>query len=382
MKIVAISDFDFRGSGYLNIITSICDGLAKQGHDIKAVGIGYKGEEHFWDFSIIPARNMQETLAITQNLYNLWKFDVLIVALDIYIQEQILRSMETKPFKYFGIFPVESAPLCISWASVLSQMDKQFVISHFGQEEVIKQGMLNAVYLPVGIDTTQWRSPNEEERKKIRENLSVQDDEFVILTVADNQERKNLAAALETFAQFNKVHPNSRYFLVTRKYNMVGWRLDDMLLDLGIVGKVSIFERGLKFDELWNLYAMADCFMLTSKAEGLSVPLLEALAVGLPCIGTDCTGMKELLSDGRGLLVDYEYTHIDPFGNGLRYWIDKGDLEGVLDIIYTGKFSPNLESIQTILEEHTWKNCIDILEKHLEEIESVKEAQERTAKLQ
>ena len=33
--------------------------------------------------------------------------------------------------------------------------------------------------------------------------------------------------------------------------------------------------------------------------------------------------MKELLVDGRGFLIDHEYLHVDPFGDGHRYWIDK-----------------------------------------------------------
>lgn len=370
MKIAVISDLNFAGSGYFNIITKLCDGLSKLGHEIFVAGIGYKGEEHYWDFSIIPAKDMNEMLGIVQNLYNLWKFDVLLVALDIYIQEQILKSMEKKPFKYFGIFPVESDPLCMSWAGILTQMDRQFVISKFGTEECKKAGLLNAIYLPVGIDLDAWRPPTPDEKKTIRKALGIGEDEFIVLTVADNQERKNLSAALEAFAKFSKKHGNTRYFLQTRKFNLVGWRMDDYFLQLGIVDKVVTFERGMNQPDLWKLYAAADCFMLASKAEGLSVSLLEALAVGLPCIGTNCTGMKELLGDGRGLLVDYEYVHVDPFGNGHRYWINKKKLEKALMDVATIEFVPNYESIQNLLAEHTWKSSIYTIEKELNNVQT------------
>jgi hypothetical protein len=44
--------------------------------------------------------------------------------------------------------------------------------------------------------------------------------------------------------------------------------------------------------------------------------------------------MKELLSDDRGWLVDHEYLHVDPFGDGHRYWINKQKAVQDLIVIY------------------------------------------------
>ena len=51
MKIAWLSDLNIKGSGYLNITLPICDMLAKSGHEIKVVGLEYKGEEDCFDFS-------------------------------------------------------------------------------------------------------------------------------------------------------------------------------------------------------------------------------------------------------------------------------------------------------------------------------------------
>ena len=44
-------------------------------------------------------------------------------------------------------------------------------------------------------------------------------------------------------------------------------------------------------------------FVLTSKREGLPVSVIEAMAMGVPVIGTDVRGTRDLLADGRGIIV-------------------------------------------------------------------------------
>ncbi|WP_165054377.1 MULTISPECIES: glycosyltransferase [unclassified Adlercreutzia] len=53
------------------------------------------------------------------------------------------------------------------------------------------------------------------------------------------------------------------------------------------------------------LVAAADLFVAPSRAEGLSTAVAEALALGVPVLATDCSGMRELLGDSeRGLIVE------------------------------------------------------------------------------
>ncbi|KVP52242.1 glycosyltransferase family 4 protein [Burkholderia ubonensis] len=58
--------------------------------------------------------------------------------------------------------------------------------------------------------------------------------------------------------------------------------------------------------ELWAEMANADIYALTSHFEGLPMAMMEAMAIGLPCVAFDCpSGPRELTRDGRdGVLVD------------------------------------------------------------------------------
>lgn len=65
-----------------------------------------------------------------------------------------------------------------------------------------------------------------------------------------------------------------------------------------------IFEGAVNQDRIREFYARADIFCLPSFAEGVPVVLMEAMAMGVPCVTTRITGIPELIRDEvDGLLV-------------------------------------------------------------------------------
>jgi len=72
---------------------------------------------------------------------------------------------------------------------------------------------------------------------------------------------------------------------------------------LGIASAVT-FTGALNQDEILAHYRQADVFVLPSFAEGLPVVLMEAMALGIPCVTTHITGVPELIrNEGEGLLT-------------------------------------------------------------------------------
>lgn len=351
-KIAWLSDFDLQGSGYLNLSVPLCNGLAKLGHEVKAIGLGYRGQEHDNLFGILSAKDFNDVLAIMQNLQKKWGFEIFVCALDVPHHERLLATISKteNPFKYIGIMPIEAGPLCVSWALALATVDKLFIISDYGTKEAKKCG-LSAEHLQIGIDTDVWKLTNKEDRHYWRERYGIDEDTFVVLTVADNQERKNPHKLLSTYAEFSQ-GKKTKYILVTREWNPVGARLRDYAQELKINQHFILMERGMGFEQLWGLYAMSDAFLLASKSEGLGIPILEAMAVGLPVVATNCTAISELLADDRGLLVEYEYQHRDCFGNGWRYWFSQSDGVKQLNKVYEGKF--DTKPAREYVEKRTW----------------------------
>lgn len=375
-KIAVLSDFGQEGSGYLNIITPLCNGLTKLGHEIKAIGLMYQGQPHNNSFTIIPARDFRDVSAMINNLNILWQPECLVVAMDIPIQEMILKDTKRLGVKQIAITPLESDPLIFSWANTLSNAEKIFFISQHATDEAHKAGLDDAEHMVVGIDTVSWRLPVDGEREQIRKTFNIPEDVFVVLTVADNQERKNLSKSFEIVGNLKKTGVNLRYILVTREHQTVGWKLRDLAMTYGISSELMIFERGLAFVDLWMLYALSDAFLLTSKAEGLGMPVLEAMATGLPVVANRTGALPELIGDNeRGYLVEYEYVYVDPWGNSNRYFANaESGVIALQAIINDPSEAKNrTDAARKYVENRTWEPSVLQLERAVEALRNEKD---------
>lgn len=376
-NIIWLSDMDMKGSGYFGITTALCTRLAALGHVIKIVGLGYMNDEHGFPFSIIPCRDFQEMEVMVHNLQKIWEPDIIIGALDIPWHEKALAKVtrESKKLPYIGIFPVESGPLCMDWAFTLMAMSAQFCISQFGTDECRKMNV-PAEHLQVGVDTASFRPPTKEERASLREAFGITEDTFTILTVADNQERKNLGRTFEIIGQFKKWYGKPVcYNLVTREDFAFGFKLRSLAAreDIQIADILRIYERGIDFKKLWALYAASDAFVLFSRAEGLGMPVLEAMAVKIPVVGTGACAILEHLKDNRGIPTHPEAHYPDVFGNGERYMV--GINEGAHNLLWLTENEFNPEPALEYVSKRTWDIPTSQINDKIEELTNGKKKQ-------
>ena len=344
-------------------------------HEVKALGLGYTGQEHQGTFSLIPCNTLQDAAGTLNNLKYMWNPDVVIVALDInHFQEQFFPLAKRLEIPYICITPLESEPLTMTWANLLMQMDKVFFISDFGVKEAKKEGV-EAEHIKIGIDTQSWRLRTEPEYKTVRNTLGFDDDDFVILTVADNQERKNLSRGMEIVSELKKKGVSVKHILVTRENSMIGWKLYDLAARLSISSDLRIFNSGMPFKDLYALFAASDVFLLCSKGEGLGMPIMEAMACGVPVVANKVGAIPELLGENRGWAVEPDYMMIDPFGNQNRYFMrTEKAVECLLDV--RNNFSEVglvKENARKFIEEFSWNISAKQVERAIDVIKSVPE---------
>lgn len=370
-KLLILTEASFQGSGYFYVMFPILRELSKE-YDIKVIGLNYDGREHDYGFTIVPCKSLQDASAMISNLHYLWKFDLFICGLDIPMQIAIKDSLRgLEGLKQIAVTPMENGPLTSTWVAGLMGMEYTFFISELATSEAHKAGLLKSEHLNVSVDTKSFPFPTESERTQIRNGLEI-DDKFVILTVADNQERKNLWAALWSVSELKNRNPdiNIRYFLVTREHSQVGNKLRDLAISLDINKELVIIERGIPQEDLWKLYVASDVFLLSSKAEGLGIPILEAMSSGVPVVATQTGAITELLSENRGFLIPPEYEFLDVWGNSLRSMIDRNQATHVLEAIYKHEIS--VSEVITNARKYVESRTVDIpsqqMKKKIEEI--------------
>jgi glycosyltransferase involved in cell wall biosynthesis len=365
-KILVITDFDSVGSGYKHICVPLLTELMGLGeYEIKVVGHAYQGEENRHPFSVIPAATIEEANHMAINLIHVWFPDVILVAMDMPIQIRLHAELtpflnrmpgeeSTVPRKYISIAPLENGPLVMDWAMQLFTFDGIFFISQLATDAAHAVGVTKAEHLQVGCDTASMRPTSTEEKKQLRDGLGIPQDAFVVLTVADNQERKNLWAGMDAISRLkNLVTRPIKYILVTREHNPYGMKLRTEANKMGIKDELVIYERGMSTQDLWALYAVSDAYLQPSKAEGLGLPVLDAMCCKVPVVATDTGAMTELLSDERGHLVPGEYEFIDVWGNSRRVMISRERAARELESIVLTN-CVHVDSAYEYVSKRTW----------------------------
>lgn len=119
---------------------------------------------------------------------------------------------------------------------------------------------------------------------------------FTFLFVGRLVGDKGINELVDAFVRLNREYPNTCLKLVGRFEE----KLDPLKPEIiqMIEGNGAIIAEGAKYDDsLLEEYVNSDCFVMPSYREGFPNTVLEAGAMGLPCIVTDINGSREIIVD-------------------------------------------------------------------------------------
>lgn len=127
----------------------------------------------------------------------------------------------------------------------------------------------------------------------------------VILTLGrlESKERyKGFDEVLNVMPQLLRADPSIVYVVAGDGNDRA--RLEAKAASLGISDAVRFTGRVPESEKV-PLYRCADVYAMPSRGEGFGIVFLEALACGVPCVGSSADGGREALLDGKlGALVD------------------------------------------------------------------------------
>lgn len=117
-----------------------------------------------------------------------------------------------------------------------------------------------------------------------------------ILFLGANWRRKGLDLAIRALKKIIPSNPNCSLIVAGKQGQKADADISDLPKKLGIEANVQ-FLGSVKREDLPCLFSACNLMTLPSREEALGVAILEALAAGLPVVGTNVGGIPEILGD-------------------------------------------------------------------------------------
>jgi L-malate glycosyltransferase len=127
----------------------------------------------------------------------------------------------------------------------------------------------------------------------LKKEFGIKENEKVVIHVSNFRPVKRVQDVVKTFAKISAAMP-AKLLLVGDGPEMTP--VCRLVKKLGLTNKVHLLGKQENLDEL---YSISDIKLLLSEKESFGLVALEAMACGVPCIGTNVGGLPEVIQHGK-----------------------------------------------------------------------------------
>jgi alpha-1,3-rhamnosyl/mannosyltransferase len=192
--------------------------------------------------------------------------------------------------------------------------DSDFIASEIATRFSVPRGKIRAI--PLGVDAA-YHPRTAEEILATLAKYGLEHSAY-LLVVATLEPRKNLARLVRAYAALPTATKARHPLVIVGGRGWLNRELEQTIAPLeaaGIVRRLGYIGE----DELPQIYAGAHAFAFPSLYEGFGLPVLEAMASGVPVLTSNVSSMPEVAGDAA-LLVDP--TDEDSLRDGLARVLD------------------------------------------------------------
>ena len=261
-----------------------------------------------------------------------------------------------------GFTMLETDHIPAVWAAAANRMDEVWVPSSFNEETFRRSGVTCPIHIiPLGIDPDYFNPAITSCRLG---------DIFTFLSVFDWGERKAPEILLRAFSdEFRREEDAVLICKISNSDGSVDVAAQVAALNLKPDGGRIIFSLNeiIPTHQLGMLYRSADCFVLSTRGEGWGMPILEAMACGLPVIATDWSSQRDFMNAENAYPIQVEKLVPAeakcPYYKGFK-WAQPSyeHLRTLLRHVYENREEARLKGAQAAREAHakwTWNHSAE-----------------------
>jgi GT2 family glycosyltransferase/glycosyltransferase involved in cell wall biosynthesis len=271
-----------------------------------------------------------------------------------------------------GYSMLEPTGIPADWAAQANQMDEVWVPSSFNARTFRESGVLRPIYVvPLGVDPDYFHPGIAARRPSER---------FVFFSNFEWGERKAPEVLLKAFTdEFSK---DDDVVLVLKVFNNdpsvnVRQQIADMRLRPDGAPIALMYNQRIAQHQMGSLYTSADCFVLPTRGEGWGMPILEAMACGLPTIATNWSAQADFLDEE--IAYPLRVKRLIPAVAKCPYYVgyewadpDVEHLRHLMRHVYEQRDEARARgrrAAEVVAERWTWARAVDRIIERLEAIE-------------